>query len=129
MELEAAVVRRGGRRQRFSVDQKRRIVEATLAPEASAARVAREHGVNANQVFAWRRAYQQGLLVDRGAGEAKLLPVHITNPAISEPMPIPGPATRPAGSIHIELRNKTLLTIEGSPDREALRLVLECLVR
>jgi transposase len=129
MEQEAAVVRRGGRRQRFSVEQKRRIVEATLAPDASVARVAREHGVNANQVFAWRRAYVQGLLADRGAGEVKLLPVHITSPAIGEAIPIPEPATQPAGSIHIELRNKTLLTIEGSPDREALRLVLEYLVR
>jgi hypothetical protein len=32
MELEEAGVRRGGRRQRFSVEQKRQIVEATLVP-------------------------------------------------------------------------------------------------
>ncbi len=31
-------------------------------PGASVARVARAHGVNANQVFAWRRQYRQGLL-------------------------------------------------------------------
>jgi transposase len=69
MELEEAVVRRGGRRQRFSVEQKQQIVEATLVPGASVALVARERGVNANQVFAWRKSYQQGLLGDRGPVE------------------------------------------------------------
>jgi transposase-like protein len=29
-------------------------VEATYAPGTSIARVAREHGVNSNQVFQWR---------------------------------------------------------------------------
>ena len=42
--------------------EKRRIVEETLEPEASVARVARANGVNANQVFARRRQYRQGLL-------------------------------------------------------------------
>ena len=37
-------------RQRRSIAEKRRIVEETLAPGASVARVARAHGVNANQV-------------------------------------------------------------------------------
>lgn len=37
-----------------TVEEKRRIVEATLVPGASIARLARENGVNANQVFQWR---------------------------------------------------------------------------
>jgi Transposase len=41
-------------RQRWSVAERRRIVEEILAPGASVARVARAHGVNANQVFGWR---------------------------------------------------------------------------
>jgi len=40
MELEEAGVRRGGRPQRFRVEQKRQIVEATLVPGASVALVA-----------------------------------------------------------------------------------------
>lgn len=35
------------KRQRRAVEEKRRIVEATMVPGASIARVAREHGVNA----------------------------------------------------------------------------------
>lgn len=47
-------------RRRWPVEQKRRIVEATYAPGASIAQVAREHGVNANQLHSWRRLYHLG---------------------------------------------------------------------
>ena len=53
---ERIVVKRAPRKRR-SVAEKRRIVEETMQAEASVARVAREHGVNANQVFHWRRQY------------------------------------------------------------------------
>lgn len=104
------------------------MVEATLAPGASVARVAREHGVNANQVFAWRGLYKQGLLVDRGASGVGLLPVHIaTTDGIDSCAAVP--TQRTAGSINLEFPGKALVTIEGVPDRESLRLVLECLLR
>jgi len=50
-----------------SVSEKRRIVELTLEPGASVALVARAHGVNANQVFKWRRPFEIGELVEPGA--------------------------------------------------------------
>jgi transposase len=50
------------RRRRRTVDEKRLMVEATLAPGSSITRVAREHGVNANQLFHWRKLYQQRCL-------------------------------------------------------------------
>jgi transposase-like protein len=53
------------RRQRYSIAEKRRIVEETLAEGASVARVARAHGINANQVFGWRRLYLAGRLGER----------------------------------------------------------------
>jgi len=56
-ELAGAV-----QRQRRSIAEKRRIVEETLAEGASVARIARAHGVNANQVFGWRRLYLSGRL-------------------------------------------------------------------
>jgi len=37
-------------RRRYSIAEKRRIVEQTLVPDMSVARVARERGVNANLV-------------------------------------------------------------------------------
>jgi transposase len=64
-------------RRRHSLEEKRRVVEETLEPGASVARVARAHGVNANQVFAWRRLYRQGLLEGMNGKAAGLLPVHV----------------------------------------------------
>jgi transposase len=45
----------GRTRQFRSVLERRQIVEETLRPGASIALVAREHDVNTNQVFKWRR--------------------------------------------------------------------------
>jgi transposase len=69
--IDAGVVKR----QRRSAEEKRRIVEATLVPGASIARVAREHGVNANQVFQWRYEYRKQVSGTRDEAKAELLPV------------------------------------------------------
>jgi len=45
-----------------TVEEKFAIVAQSLAPGVSVAAVARQHGVNANLLFAWRRLHQQGLL-------------------------------------------------------------------
>src|ERR1700719_4696384 len=60
---QAIQVRGRETRRRFrTVEEKRRIVEEALAHGASVARVARAYGVNANQLFSWRRLYLQGQL-------------------------------------------------------------------
>ncbi len=56
-------------RQRRSIAEKRRIVEETLAPDASVAQIARAHGVNVNQVFGWRRSYLAGRLKESFWGD------------------------------------------------------------
>jgi transposase-like protein len=76
-----------------SVAEKRRIVELTLVPGASVALVARAHGVNANQVFKWRRAFEQGELSEPLSTSASLLPVMLSGGA--------KPQTT-SGSIHIK---------------------------
>ena len=55
-------VRTSGKRRYRSAEEKRLIVEDTLAANESVATIARRHGVNANQVFAWRKLHQSGLL-------------------------------------------------------------------
>jgi transposase-like protein len=59
VQSEGSVAERRARRWR-SIAEKRRIVELTLEPGASVALVATSHGVNANQVFKWRRAFERG---------------------------------------------------------------------
>ena len=60
---EKLVTLKSGRTRLFRSRQERRqIVEETMKPGASVVLVARKHGVNANQVFAWRRMYRNGRL-------------------------------------------------------------------
>jgi transposase len=116
-----------GKRQQRSVEEKRRIVEATLVEGASVARVARAHGVNANQVFGWRRLYLAGRL--GGSGAVKLLPVHVneSSPSLATPARSEDScSTFSAGTIHIELRHAQV-HIAGSADPVLLRVLLECL--
>jgi transposase len=127
---ERAVVKGELQRRRWPVGEKCRIVEQTLKPGASVARVALAHGVNANQVFSWRRQYRQGLLSPRNAEPVKLLPVHVSEAQAS-------PANRSgsrqataavAGTIQVEFP-KGHVCVAGSVDGEALRIVLEHLLR
>ena len=72
----------------------------------SVARVAWVHGINANQVFGWRRLYLAGRLGERKPA-MKLLPVRVSE-SLPEPLPVERssadlPKPQP-GTIHIELR-------------------------
>ena len=66
-------------RRRRSSEERRRIVEETLGAGSSVARVARKHGVNANQVFQWRRLYGDGQLGSPPQSAMKLLPVSVSD--------------------------------------------------
>ncbi|HVO27347.1 MAG TPA: transposase [Candidatus Margulisiibacteriota bacterium] len=109
------------KRQRWGVKQKRQIVEETLAVGASVARVAGVHGINANQVFYWRKQYRAGRL-GNSTGALKLLPVTVeASLPPSAPLPI-----APSGAIHIKL-GYAHIRIEGSADPVLLRTILESL--
>jgi transposase len=115
-------------RQRRSIAEKRRIVEETLVSGASVAKVARAHGVNANQVFGWRRLYLAGRLGEQKPG-IKLLPVRVSEsrsaPLVVEPRGRDISQPQP-GMIHIEFR-QAQVRIEGSVDPVLVQVLLECL--
>ena len=113
------------KRLRRTREEKRRIVEATFVPGASIARVAREHGVNANQVFQWRHEYRKGALGVGQQAQSRLLPVTVT----AEPMSGTALAAAPAGSIHIELPGRAVISVEAGVDPELVRAVLGSLLR
>ena len=69
------------RRRRRSVEERRLIVEEMLEPGCSLSRVARKYGINANQVFQWRRLYQDGALGGLPSSELRLLPVSVVENA------------------------------------------------
>jgi|SRR6185369_8384653 len=57
------------RRRRWSSDEKLAMVRESLEPGKSVSMVARQHGVNPNQLFHWRKLYQNGSLSAVSAGE------------------------------------------------------------
>jgi transposase len=93
------------------------------------ARVARAHGVNANQVFQWRRQYRRGLLGSGNTEAVSLLPVRVKQASAGEAARPSGEQRRrlALGMIQVELP-KGQVRITGSIDTESLRVVLECLL-
>src|ERR1700733_12286536 len=101
----------GRRPRRFrTVSEKRRIAELTFEPGASVSFIARANGVNANQVFKWRRALKRGELNEPATALASLIPVTLTPPC--ETVDARGEVGRKGqsahgGSIHIEILGKS----------------------
>ena len=124
-----------GRKRRIfrRAEEKLRIVKLTLEPGASVASVALANGVNANQVFRWKRQYERGELQPRRSRSVTaLVPVTIAaepevakSPEASDSAPV----QQCAGSITIEFPGRALLSIEGAADPAVIRAVLESLAR
>lgn len=109
-----------------SISEKRQIVQLTLEPGASVAEVARAHGVNANQVFKWRRAFERGELNESCSA---LLPIAV--PSVSEAETEQPAAELQAApivaSIHIEIPGVAMISIESGADSALVRQILESL--
>jgi transposase len=108
------------------MEEKRRIVEATLAPDRSVTEVAQAHGVRANQVFKWRRLYRDGRL-NSAVDEAMLLPVRISESCATVTTNLPSRESS-SGTIQIEFRS-TRVSIHGRVDVRTLQTVLEHLAK
>ncbi|MBB5061645.1 transposase [Granulicella aggregans] len=105
------------------------MVQLTMEPGASVSEVARAHGVNANQVFKWRRSWERGELTD---GYAALLPVSVSS--LGEPESTTSISAEPdrvsdGGSIHIELSGRALISVERGADPDMVRCILESVCR
>lgn len=126
METGAVVDSLGtGSRRRRSAEERRLIVEETLEAGASVARVAMKHGVNANQVFKWKRLHETGSPGKPVERPLQLLPVQVTEERqVKEPS---APAVLAAGSIQIELPGRVRIRLEGQVDLTMVRLVLKSL--
>jgi transposase len=112
----------GRKRRRRTKAERWAIVEETLVPGTSVSRVARRHDVNANQVFHWRKLYQEGRL----GKTTNFLPVRVANEQHGEEVNESGFIPQP-GSLEIKL-SKGTLRILGNVDVRVLRSVIECLV-
>jgi transposase len=127
--IQPVVESRGKRRYR-TVEERCRIVEETLVDGVSVAVVARRHGVNANQVFHWRKLHQAGVLRSSPSGQpadaSRLLPVTVVDePDAGEEQRVF--AATSISAIHIEFPGRALVTVEGRADTALVRAVLESL--
>ncbi len=139
MEAEGPVVRRRRERQFRSPEEKRLIVEATRRAGVSVAAVAQAHGVNANQVFYWRKLYDAGQLAckpslppDIEATRVCLLPVTV-DAEEQHGLVREGEAERRPCSCSSEASIELTLTrgkvrLLGAVDAGTLRTVLGCLL-
>ena len=121
---DALVLSTDRRVRRFrSISEKLQIVQSTLKHGVSVAEVARAHGLNANQVFKWRRAFERGELSESSVA---LIPVTIAGPGDEsrETEVIARPA---AGAIHIELPGRAMISVESGADSSLVHTILESL--
>jgi transposase len=119
-ETEVIAGERALRRHR-SKQERRRIAEESLQPGVSVAVLARSHGVNANQVFHWRKLLREGRL---DVKPSHLVPVRIAE-VIGDHS---GSFPPPMGAIRIDL-GRVRVHIEGAADPATLRAILEHLSR
>lgn len=145
--LAAVPLERRRTRRSWSRAEKRRIVTEAFRPGASAADVARSYGLNANQLFNWRRALaapakSRGRSVAKAstttlaASAAGILPVGIIvatgddgRAMAADVTPLDHSATRYSrgectGLIEIDLVCGTRLRVDACVDEHALRRVL-----
>lgn len=141
----------GSTRRSWSLEERQRIVGEALAPDASVAAVARQHGLNANLVFKWIRRAREGWH-DRRRALAKetaavtsdiatptFVPVKLFELSAAAPAPTSSPTDAAAnpvrearksarrGAMEISLPNGARVSLDADVDTEALRRVLSAL--
>lgn len=127
------VTRKG--RPNYPIDFKRHLAALTCEPGISVAKLALEHGINANLLFKWRRHYRAGWFGEpRPAHDAaprprvcetpKLLPVMSSSPTAGQMLASKG--VKPVAALEIVIGGATVRVL-GEVSRDALRTVLDCL--
>lgn len=123
-------------RKHRSAQEKLRIVLETLHPSASVAEIAMRNGVNANQLFTWRRQHLRGQLKGRSGERQRgpaVLPVRIGR-VVVEPGPVENAAQPVASvsrseSIEVEFPSGPRLKVWGSADPQTLQAIIRELAR
>jgi len=114
------------RRRRWTSAEKARIVEESLAPEASVAAVARRHDIHPNLLHLWRRQARTEKLAlvradDAAAGEVQFAAVAVT--------PEERGSGVPSSVIEIEFTDGTRLRITGSAEPATVSALMKALAK
>ena len=125
----AEVITSVERRRRWSQDEKERLVAASLEPGTTVSEVARMAGLHVSQLFRWRKE----LCKHGETSIAPLVPVEI-GPSVPSRDVAEAPLTtarrlRSQGIIEIDLGSGHRIRVDADVDGDALRRVLDALVR
>jgi transposase len=128
-------------RPNYGQEFKRQLAAAACVPNISVAKLAQEHGINANLLFKWRRRYRAGELGGIDPEKAVLLPVSIhaadevgpdvetqTQRRALDAITVKHEGLAVLPCIEIEIAGATV-RLRGAIDVVQLRLVLHCLGR
>jgi transposase len=117
-----------GRRRRWSLEDKERLVAATLEPEAVISDVARSAGIHVSQLFRWRKELCQ----ISAPSLPPFVPIEVVA-ALPAPDPLettPAPRARKKTSIvTIELGRGRRIRVDSDVDTEALGRILDVVER
>jgi transposase len=105
-----------GRRRRWSLEEKARIVAESLDPATTSSAVARRYGLHASQLFTWRQQLQRRVLTAETSGAPGFVPVLLAEDDAA-------PAA-PGGRMEIAL-GSVMVRVGTDVDAAALRRVLE----
>ncbi len=105
-----------GRRRRWSLEDKARIVAESLDPATTSSAVARRYGLHASQLFTWRQQLQRSASVAQTLGGPGFVPVLLAEDG--------APPAEATGRMEIAL-GPAVVRVGADVDAAALRRVLE----
>lgn len=115
-----------GRRRRWSLAEKLRIVEESLAAPRQVSATARRHGISRALLTSWRRAYLAG---GRGRETPEFFPVTVTAPSPPAAAPMAAPASSEPGRMEIVLGNGRRIVVGADVNALALARIAAALER
>lgn len=113
-----------GRRRRWSVVEKERIVEESFAGDRQASATARRYGISNSLLFKWRKAYREGRLGDR-VSSAGFVPALV----VGSDLETEGGPSAAGGRMEIVLAPGRRVIVGADVDAAALSRVLGVLER
>lgn len=107
-------------RRRYTQEQKVRLVEETLAPDASVVEVARGADVDPSLLYRWRRQM---------LGAQPRLPAFTPVTVVADDPIAPRPPPSEPGVIDVEIAGGTRVRVTGAPQPATIAAVLASLTR
>ena len=125
-------VKRSGRKGRpnYPKDFKLSLAQQACEPGVSVSKLALSHGINANQLFKWRRHYRAGLFGTLSEQSGSLLPVSVIDCDEYKQATTSVRPDQPGAAAFIEVRlTDAVVRVSNGVEAETLRSVLELLRR